>query len=113
MARAWGVIDRGGASNLLASPRLDVFLIFRRAIPGERSGIVGKLDDDVAGAAIAFRSFELAVPDSVPKFFEDRGIGRCVRLEARLVFTSTRPIEYPLATSSLPFFDYGSLTLVG
>ena len=95
--------------------RLDAFLIFRRAIAGERGGIVGKLDDDVAGAAIAFRSFELAATYQIAsaKFFEDRGIGRCVRLEARLVFTSTRPIQYPLAIGSLRFFDYGSVTLVG
>jgi len=39
---------------------LDVFLIFRRAIAGERGSIVGKLDDDVAGTRTTFRNVELA-----------------------------------------------------
>jgi hypothetical protein len=37
---------------------LDVFLIFGRAIAGERGGIVGKLDDDVARTRMAFRRVE-------------------------------------------------------
>jgi hypothetical protein len=71
---------------------LDVFLIFRRAIAGDRSSIVGKLDDDVAGAGVTFRNVDLAAAyqKAASVFFKYRGIGRCVRLVGFLVFSHRR-----------------------
>src|SRR6516164_1344842 len=90
---------------------LDVFLIFRRAIAGERGSIVWKLDDDVAGTGVAFRSVEFAATHQIAsaEFFEDRGIGRPVRLEALLVFHIDAPNPITLRHRQSPFFDYGSI----
>jgi hypothetical protein len=42
---------------------LDIRLIFGRAIAGDRCGIIGKFNHDVARAAGAFGGFELAPAD--------------------------------------------------
>jgi hypothetical protein len=46
---------------------LEVFLIFWRAITRERGGIVGKLDDDVARAAMPFHSVEFQASQRAPR----------------------------------------------
>jgi hypothetical protein len=90
-------------------PDFDVFLIFRRAIAGERGSIVGKLDGDVAGTGVTFCSVELAAV-----FFEYRGIGRCVRLVAFLVFHIEARNPITVGYRQPPFvFGYGSLTIEG
>ena len=43
---------------------LDVFLVFRRTVAGERGGIIGKFDHHIARATLAFRTFELAAADN-------------------------------------------------
>src|ERR1700733_4293603 len=68
-------------------PHLDVGLIFRRAIAGQRRGIVGEFDDNIARPGGALRSFELAAADheAAAEFLEDAGIGCGVRLVAFVV----------------------------
>ena len=92
-------------STVAWQAHFDVFLIFRRAIAGERGGVVGKLDDNIARAAIAFHSFEFAAAYQIaaPEFIEDPGIGRCVRLEALLVFHIDTPNPITLGHMQSPF----------
>src|SRR6188474_1433110 len=63
---------------------LDVLLIFGRAIAGERSRIIGKLDYDVARARHAFRRLELPTPhhETAAEFLKDRRVVRNVGLIA-------------------------------
>src|SRR5262249_50754001 len=58
-----------------------------------------------------FRSVEFATADQIAsaEFFEDRRIGRCVRLEAFLVCYVDAPDPITLGHSKSPFvFGYGS-----
>ena len=67
-----------------------------------------------ARAAIAFRSVEFAAAYQIAsaEFFENRGIGRCVRLEALLVFHIDVPNPITLGHRQSPFvFDYDSAKL--
>src|SRR5262245_43351031 len=68
-------------------PHLDVLLVFGRAVAGERSRVVRKLDHDIARAAGAFRTLEVATAhqEAAPEFLEDCGVGRHVGLVAFLV----------------------------
>ena len=55
---------------------LDIRLIFGRAIAGDRCGIIGKFNHDVARPTGAFGGFELARANqkTSAKFLEDCGI---------------------------------------
>lgn len=66
---------------------LDIRLIFGRAIAGDRCGVIGKFNHDVARPAGAFGGFELARANqkTSAKFLEDCGIGSCVEFVAFVI----------------------------
>jgi hypothetical protein len=68
-------------------PHLDVLLILGRPITGERTRIVGKLDNHMARSAFPFYALELPrAHDEAPTVFaEDRRIGGRLRLVSLLV----------------------------
>src|SRR5215510_999935 len=80
-------LDDDEVGDRVPLPHLDVLLVFGRAVAGERSRVVRKLDHDIARAAGAFRALELATAhqEAAPEFLEDCGVGRHVGLVAFLV----------------------------
>src|SRR5579862_698196 len=86
--RAVIALDDENVGGRMRQPPLDVLLIFRRAVAGERGGIVGKFDDHVARTRGAFGRLELSGTDDElsAEFLEDRGVGRGVGLVAFFVF---------------------------
>src|SRR6266851_1238067 len=68
-------------------PDLDVFLVFRRAIAGQRRLVVGEFDHDVTRAAFAFDGGEFAGThhEAPAEFLEDGRVGRRVSLVAFVI----------------------------
>src|SRR5579871_4689565 len=85
--RAVIALDDDQIRHRVRLAHLDVGLVFRRVVAGERGRIVGKFDDDVARAAVAFDAGEGAAPNHITRaeFLEDRRIGERVRLVAFFV----------------------------
>src|ERR1700743_3812067 len=74
-------LDDNEIGDRMRLPALDVLLIFRRLEAGRRRRIVRKFDHDVARAALAFWSLELAAANHEPpaELLEDgRVVGRIV-----------------------------------
>src|SRR6185437_2196081 len=80
--RAVVAFDDNEVGGRMRQPPFDILLVFRRAIAGERSGVVREFDHDIARAALAFDAFELAAPNdkAAAKFLEDASVGRRIRL---------------------------------
>src|ERR1700688_1444569 len=85
--RAVVAFDNDDIGGGMWQPYFEVLLIFRRAVAGERCGVVEKFDHHIARARRALRALELArAYDEAPaKFLEDRGIGGGIGLVALLV----------------------------
>src|SRR4051812_9275727 len=68
-------------------PALDVFLVFRRVVAGQRGLIVGEFDHYVARAALALQTFELAAAyhEAPAEFLEDGGVMRRIGLVAFVI----------------------------
>src|SRR6202050_632959 len=68
-------------------PHLDVGLIFQRTIAGERRGVVGEFDHDVARTGGTFHTVEFAAANHVAaaECLEDRGVGRRIGLKTLFV----------------------------
>src|SRR3954469_12988529 len=66
---------------------LDVGLVFRRVVTGDRGLVVREFNHDVAGAAGAFDGGELPPADgeAAPPFLEDRTVGDGVGLVALVI----------------------------
>src|SRR6188508_2497010 len=94
--------DIGGGVRLA---QLHVRPIFRRIVTGERGRIVGKLDNHIAGAGIAFNAFELAGAHNVtrPVFLEYRLIAYGVRLVALVAFHIDTPDPVTLRHTCAPY----------
>src|SRR5215472_14706543 len=80
--RAVVTLDDHEVDHRMRLPHLDVGLVFRRVVAGERGCIVRKFNDDVALAALTFGAFELAGTHdkACAELLEDRGVRQRIRL---------------------------------
>src|SRR5665213_706294 len=86
-------------------PYLDIRLVLRRAIAGERRLVIAKFDHDISRTALAFDAVELAATHDITsaEFLEDREIGRCIRIVAFLIVAVDAPDPIPFCHFGSPF----------
>src|SRR5580698_7214419 len=93
----------------MRQPYLDVLLIFRRAVAGERGGVVREFDHYIARARGALRALVFAGANykAAAEFLEDRAIGRGIGLVALVVFhiDPANPVAFCHLASLRYFFS--------
>src|SRR3569833_1463164 len=82
--RAVIALDEEEIDRRVRLPELDVYLVIRRVVAGERGRVVGEFDDHDARAGCAFRVLELAcaLHEARAELLEDAGIGGRIGLVA-------------------------------
>src|SRR6185312_8593678 len=102
--RAVVALDDDEIRHRMRLPYLDIRLVFRRIVAGERGGVVGKLDHHVARARRAFRVLELARAhdEAAAEFLEDGVVGERVGLVALVAVHVDAPDPVSLGHSIAP-----------
>src|SRR5664279_1395889 len=80
-------LDDDEFGDRMRLPYLDIRLVLRRAIAGQRRLVIGKFDHDISRSTFAFDSVELAATHDIAstELLEDGRIGGCVRFVAFLI----------------------------
>src|SRR5580700_11041772 len=93
-------------------PHLDVLLVLRRMVAGQRRVVVAKFDHDVTRAALAFHTGEPAATHDIPptEFLEDGGVGRRIGLIAVLVMNVDAP--NPISFCHLNVLHFSILSMI-
>src|SRR6201992_3973619 len=91
-------LDHDQVRDRMRLPHLDVGLVFRRVVAGQRRLIVREFDYHIAGAAFALDAGELAATHHVARaeLLEDRHVGQRVGLVAFVVVNvdATDPVTF-------------------
>src|ERR1700759_34929 len=95
-------------------PHLDVGLVFRRVVAGERRRIVRKFDHDIAGAAVALGALELAAThhEAAAELLEDGGVGQCIGLVTVVVMYVDASDPVSFCHSRFPFLHATSFGVI-
>src|ERR1700754_2627228 len=96
--RAVIALDDDEIGNRMRLPDLDIGLVFRRIVAGERGCIVWKFDHDVTRSALPFDSSELTAAHDIARaeFLEDRRVCSRVGLVAFIIMNvdATDPVAF-------------------
>src|SRR5690348_2122939 len=104
--RAVVALDDDDIGRRMRLPHLDVGLVFRRIVAGERGGVVGKLDHHVARARRALRTLEFARAHDIARaeLLEDGRIGLRIGLVALVIAHVDAADPVALGHSVPPYF---------